>query len=207
MAKPKRRKGTPSPARGDSHEPIHFPTPAPVPPAGASGVPWTSGALALAALLAFAWGLLCWRASQHYRAGGEAVRQGRPLEAAREFESAVGFYAPLNPYARAAAEQMRTLASKLGKEDPPLSREIFDRLRRSVRSARWLVQPYPDLLLEPAKGTLDAPASDPSAPLFFGSVAGLLLGLGIWWAPLRAAPKSLLGTAGLLLWAMLLYLC
>jgi hypothetical protein len=76
-----------------------------------------------------------------------------------------------------------------------------------VRGARWLVQPYPDLLLEPADGNPDASASDPSALLFFGSLAGLILGLGIWWVPLRAAPKVLLGATGLLLWASLLYLC
>lgn len=207
MAKARRNERTHTGSRGTSPAAAEVPTAALAPSAGAGRTRWTCWGLALAAALAFAWGLLCWRAAHHYRFGTAAARQGRTLEAAREFESAVGFYAPLNPYARAAAEQMLALASGAEKKDPRLSREILDRFWRSVRSTRWLVQPYSDLLARFTGGTPSPLARDPSAPLFFGAIAGLAVGLGIWWLPLRPAPKGLLGTAGLLLWATLLYLC
>jgi len=167
---------------------------------------WATAALAVM-ILAVAWGVLCLRAASHYRAGQELAKAGKTLEACREFESAVGCYAPFNPYCRAAAEQMLAMARDEQDRDPALAAETLERLRRALRSLRWLVQPHADLLA--AAGSREAPRvpRDPRASLFLLSFLALLAWLMAPWLPLRVRHKLLLGAVAFTAWALLLYLC
>lgn len=168
---------------------------------------FVSATLPIVILIVFAWGLLCVRSAWYREAGLQAVREGRSMEAAREFESAIGCYAPLNPFSRAAAEAMLNLARHENLTDPMFSAEVSDRLRRALRSTRGLVQPYPDLLRVVEGPNARALSRDPRIALFLASWLGLLAGLGAWWLPLRTVPKAALGTTGLAIWALTLYFC
>jgi hypothetical protein len=129
------------------------------------------------------------------------------MEAAREFESAVGCYAPFNPFSRAAAEEMLFLALREKGRDPVFSAEVLDRLGRAIRSTRWLVQPYPKLLAAVSGTSPHTLPHDPRIAVFFVSWLGLLAGMGAWWLPLRLPVRAVLGVTGMGFWAVLLYLC
>lgn len=203
-AKPDKRTGTPpgdppvEPTRGEG---------GPLPGDGFPRSRWKDWAKALAllaAVAAFAWGTLCIRASAHLRDGDLAARDGKLLEAARSYESAIGCYAPLNPFSHGAAERMLALGIRCG--DPALAAEIRGRLARSIRSVRWITQPYTDLLIQ--TGEPPTPFRDPDPALFFLSLAGLLFAGGSFWAPrLRPWTKIALCAAGFSIWGVLLYLC
>lgn len=174
-----------------------------------NGLPrrWTTAAALGGALLAFVWILLCLRAFGHDRAGKAAAGRGQYLEAARKYESAVACYAPLNPFSRASAERMLRLAGEVRESDPALAEEILDRLRRTVRSVRWLRQPYADILSRAEGGGVIAAPRDPNAILFLPSLLALAAALGIWWLPVGRRTQLASSAAGLLAWGLLLYLC
>jgi hypothetical protein len=162
-----------------------------------------------AALLlpALVWGLCVFRAHHHFRLGREAQEARRTLEAGREYQSAIGYYAPLNPWSRAGAEALAAMVNGSRSSDPDLAFELEDRLRRSIRGTRWLVQPYAGILARTGGPPADVPR-DPDPRLFFLSLAGLgvvsvALGLPRKGMIFRAA----LVAAGLGLWAIALRFC
>lgn len=192
--------------------------PAPSPPVGAPedglrrvAAPWRGRACRIAgfvgAVFVLAWCILCLRAAQHYAVGRTAESAGNLPEAVREYETAVGCCAPLNPYCGAAAGRMWDLGQRVSATDPPLSKEIRDRLLRTLRGTRGLLQPHAALLemvqsCDPAR-----PPRDPRGGLFLLSVLALTVGMGAWWHPVAGRLKVGLGLAGLAAWASLLYLC
>jgi hypothetical protein len=161
-----------------------------------------------AALFLFlAHGSLLWRAHRHYGAGKNFQAAGKTLEAAREYQSAIGFYAPLNPWSRAAAEALAALAAGQRARDPGLAFELEDRLRRSVQGTRWIVQPYREILSglgEPS----GPPLRDPDPWLFFLSWGGLgLAGAALWRERWGAAARLTVALGGLTVWAAALRFC
>jgi hypothetical protein len=157
--------------------------------------------------LFLAHGSLLWRAHRHYGAGKDFQAAGKTLEAAREYQASIGFYAPLNPWSRAAAEALAALVAGQRARDPGLAFELEDRLRRSVQGTRWMVQPYGEILSglgEPP----GPPPRDPDPWLFFLSLGGLgLAGAALWreqWGPIA---RSALAMAGLAVWASALRFC
>jgi len=168
---------------------------------------WKTLAMVPLAIVMMSWVLLCWRAGEHYRLGIAEMESGEPLGAVREFEAAVGYYAPFNPYSRAAAEQILVMVLRHEEQDSALAFEVRDRFRRSVRSLRWLRQPYADLL-EMADGeTGPHAAPDPRGLLFLLSVPCLILGWGAWWMPCGFARRWVFSLVGFSSWGALLYLC
>ena len=159
------------------------------------------------ALLVLCWCALCLRAAGHYRAGVTEQGVGRLLLAAREYESAVGCYAPLNPYSKRAAIAMLEIAKGTMDTDPALSAEVEDRFKRSVLSTRWLVQPYADLLKgEREKGA--APVRDPNPLLFFLSMVAISSALAAWWVRgLSPRVRLAICVTGFSAWGLLLHLC
>lgn len=166
-----------------------------------------AGASVALCLLAIAWGLLVFRASQHYRSGLEAERAGKSAEAARELQSAVGCCTPFNPYCGAAAQRLLELSRNLEGKDPVLQAEVRDRLVRSLRGARWLFQPHGELLAEGQSHQPAPPPKDPNGWLFLLSCAALVTGLGSWWLRGSVRFRTAVSATGLALWAVLIYLC
>lgn len=158
--------------------------------------------------LAMLWGILCLRAYGHYQDGVVFMDEGRSLESAREFESAIGCYAPFNPFIRPAAEHMLALAQLNSGKHPELALEITRRCQRSLRSLRWLLQPHRNLLAQAEGENGATELNDPHPIAFFLSFLCLLLGLGAFWLPLKSMfLKGTLCLAGMGGWAIFLYLC
>lgn len=191
------------------------------PPAGAAGAaparegsppgPWalrlSRPAALVCALLLLAWGTLCLRAAQHYGAGRAAEGRGELPEAAREYESAVGCCAPLNPYCGAAARALGALAGRTAAADPRFSEEARDRLLRALRGSRSLVQPHRDLLEVVQSSGPALPPREPNSALFLLAFLTLGAGLGAWWLPRPLGLRASLALGGMALGAGLLYLC
>ena len=86
-------------------------------------------------------GFVLIRSAEHLDQAREFARAGRIPEAAREYQTAIGYAAPFNPYCRAAAEELEILAEECSVSRPILGANLYDRLRRSLRGTRWLLQP------------------------------------------------------------------
>lgn len=155
----------------------------------------------------FVHGSLLWRAHRHHALGREHQAAGRTLEAAREYQSAIGYYAPLNPWSRAAARDLVSLVVEQRGQDPALAFELEDRLRRSVQGTRWLVQPYGGILGSMGAGP-GPPPRDPDPRLFFLSLIGLAAGFAGWWMPGRGGLfRAVFSASGLAVWALALRFC
>ena len=136
----------------------------------------------------------------HMRTGADFERQGQPLAAAREYQAAMGYHAPLNPWCRAAAARLGELARSA--DDPDLAAYLAYRLRRSLLATRSFYQPHRDLLTDG-----DRPA-DPNLALFLGALLGLVVGFGAWWwLGLGVGRRLSLSVFGLVVWGFLLHLC
>jgi len=86
------------------------------------------------------------RSAQHLQRARDLAEIGKTFEAAREYQTAIGFYAPLNPYCRAAAHELHDLAEAVTPIDPALGTDLRDRLQRSIKGARSLYQPHRELV-------------------------------------------------------------
>jgi hypothetical protein len=86
------------------------------------------------------------RSAEHLERARDHKATGRILEAAREYQTAIGYHAPFSPYCKAAAEELRTLAKSTAGTDPALAADLKDRLQRSVRGTRSLYQPHAKLI-------------------------------------------------------------
>jgi len=152
-------------------------------------------------------GVLLWKAHHHYALGRSRQAAGATIEAAREYQSAIGFYAPLNPWSRAAAGALASLTKDAEGKDSALAFELEDRLRRSIQGTRWLVQPYADILAK-----LDRPPGpalrDPSPWLFFLSIAGLAAAFwGIGAVRKGMVFRVVVAGCGLAVWGLALRFC
>jgi hypothetical protein len=153
------------------------------------------------------WVLLAWKAYGHYQTGKAHQTGGRMLEAAREYQTAIGFYAPFNPWSRAGAQALQGMARDARGKDPALAFELEDRLGRSVHGIRWLFQPYRQILaaLEDAPGD---PMRDPNPWMFFLSLAGFVSGYGALFIPRKGALFRAVGfVGGLGVWSLALHFC
>lgn len=88
------------------------------------------------------------RSAQHLDRARDLTETGKNLEAAREYQSAIGFHAPLNPYCRTAAHELHALAESVAPIDPALGADLEDRLQRSLKGTRSFYQPHRELLDE-----------------------------------------------------------
>lgn len=156
--------------------------------------------LVAAAVLFFLWGYCLLQSYSHYRAALALERRSQPAEAAREFQTAIQFYAPLNPWSRAAALRLASY------RDP----DSRDRLRRALLSIRSFYQPYGEIVRRGA--TTSPPPPPPREPqplVFLGSVIALAVSLIAWnlgggrWSWRR---RLLVSLPALALWAVLLFL-
>jgi hypothetical protein len=86
------------------------------------------------------------RSAQHLRRARVAAAGHRPIEAAREYQAAIGCHAPGNPFERAAIGELVALVDATRARDPELARDLEDRLIRSIRGTRWLRQPHRETL-------------------------------------------------------------
>ena len=169
-----------------------------------SGRALWGAALLIPALL---WGLAAFRAHQHCRLGMDAQTGQKLLEAGREYETAIGFYAPLNPWSRAAARSLAAMVEEARDKDSALAFELEDRLRRSIQGIRWLVHPYAGILA--GLGTPPGPPPrDPDPWLFFLSLAGLAAACSAPWMSRQGMPfRWALAGSGLAVWALALRFC
>ncbi len=78
------------------------------------------------------------RSAEHLARAREHAAAGRLLEAGREYQTAIGYSAPFNPFCAAAARELRSLAEATAATDPDRAADLEDRLERSVRGTRWL---------------------------------------------------------------------
>ena len=86
------------------------------------------------------------RSAQHLQKARDLAEIGRNLEAAREYQSAIGFHAPLNRYCRTAAQELHALAEEVAPIDPALGADLEDRLQRSLKGTRSFFQPHKEIL-------------------------------------------------------------
>jgi hypothetical protein len=103
-------------------------------------------AVVVLAAVAMIHSIVVWRSYHHLRLARHASASHRPIEAAREYQAAIGWHAPGNPFARRAVEDFAVLIDAFRADDPELARNLEDRLMRSVRGTRWLMQPHAEVL-------------------------------------------------------------
>jgi len=89
--------------------------------------------------------LMCLEASRHLQRAHMLESNGEILSAAREYQSAIGFYAPFNPFSRAAAIDMAAMLRREETIDESRAFNLEDRLLRSIRGTRSFYQPYRDI--------------------------------------------------------------
>ena len=95
-------------------------------------------------------GFVVVRSALHLHRARDLAKIGKTFEAAREYQGAIGFHAPLNPYCRTAAHELHALAETVAPIDPALGADLEDRLQGSLRGARSLYQPHGELVDSPA---------------------------------------------------------
>jgi len=86
------------------------------------------------------------RSAEHLERARTHAANGHIIEAAREYQTAIGYHAPFSPYCKDAAKELRTLAQSTAGTDPALAADLEDRLQRSVRGTRSLYQPHATLI-------------------------------------------------------------
>ena len=86
------------------------------------------------------------RSAEHLNRARTHAAAGRTIEAAREYQTAIGYHAPFGPYCDAAVDELKTLAQEILSVDPALAADLEDRLQRSVRGTRSLYQPHAKLI-------------------------------------------------------------
>ena len=89
------------------------------------------------------------RSAEHLQKARDLAEIGKAFEAAREYQTAIGFHAPLNPYCQAAAHELHALAEAVAPIDPALGTDLQDRLQRSLKGTRSLYQSHHELVLPP----------------------------------------------------------
>ncbi|HPR63682.1 MAG TPA: hypothetical protein PK014_05615 [Thermoanaerobaculia bacterium] len=137
------------------------------------------------------------RAREH-RASGEV------LPAVMEYQTAIGYYAPLNPYSRRAAVELTSWADEMKREGSVTAFEVHDRARRSILGLRSFYQPYRDLLTNQNK---TGSPRDPNLFLYIFSVVCLAVSWGAWWIrSLLCRWKISLSLTFLALWVVFLSL-
>lgn len=104
------------------------------------------------AALAVIHSVVVWRSYHHLRLAREASASHKPVQAARQFQAAIGWHAPGNPFARRAVEDFADLVNATRADHPDLARNLEDRLMRSVRGTRWLAQPHAEVLAKSGPG-------------------------------------------------------
>lgn len=109
------------------------------------GIRWTAVALLAVALVQTT---VVVRSAQHLGAARRHASTGWVLEAVREYQSAIGFHAPFNPFERAAVGELGQLVAATRVRDPDLAARLEDRLHRSVRGTRWLRQPHAEVVAD-----------------------------------------------------------
>lgn len=104
------------------------------------------------AALAVIHSVVVWRSYHHLRLAREASASHNLVEAARQFQTAIGWHAPGNPFAGRAVEEFAELINATRADHPDVTRNLEDRLMRSVRGTRWLVQPHAEVLAKSDPG-------------------------------------------------------
>lgn len=145
-------------------------------------------------------------AARHYHLATEYRAAEFYSLAAREYQTAIGFYAPCNAYSRSAAENMLDLVGELENKDPDLARDVTDRLKRALAGIRSLYQPYSDLLH--GQPTLQIRTdNDPGMIAYVLSLVFALITLSIWrFSRFSVLNRSVISLVSCILWALCLYL-
>jgi len=99
------------------------------------------------------------RSAEHLDRARALARCGQIYESAREYQTAIGYAAPFNPYSRAAAEELEAMAEEYSLSRPILGANLYDRLHRSLRGTRWLLQPEGMCSAQPPRPVETAPLS------------------------------------------------
>jgi hypothetical protein len=144
----------------------------------------------------------------------EAEAAGGFLEAARWYQTAIGFHTPFSPYSRSAVEAMLRLSESRADDDPNLSFEIRDRLIRAIYATRSFYQPFAHELAGLTETRLQRRYRDPGLLTFLTSTLFLACGLMLLltgkiplFDRLDSLLKKTIVVAGVfLLWAVLLFL-
>ena len=108
-----------------------------------TGLRWVVAVLAAVAVIHT---VVVWRSYHHLQLARRASANHNTIEAAREYQAAIGWHAPGNPFERQAIAEFTRLIDASRAHDPTLARNLEDRLRRSVRGSRWLMQPHGEIL-------------------------------------------------------------
>jgi hypothetical protein len=102
---------------------------------------------AIAALVAFASLRVIVDSHSEYTEAARLEEQGEYAQAVTYYRRSLRWYAPGNPYSRAAGEALIALAhSAESRGDPGLARDAYQALRAGIMAARGITTPYPDLL-------------------------------------------------------------
>ena len=102
---------------------------------------------AIAALVAFASLRVIVDSHSEYTEAARLEEQGEYAQAVTHYRRSLRWYAPGNPYSRAAGEALIALARGAeSRGDPGLARDAYQALRAGIMAARGITTPYPDLL-------------------------------------------------------------
>ena len=89
---------------------------------------------------------MLFRSSSHLKTARRLADENRIIESAREYQSSIGYYAPINPFADTAVSELKLLAEEEKGRNPQLGLDIEDRLLRSIRGTKSFYQPYGKIL-------------------------------------------------------------